>query len=187
MVGRYGRVEMKIENKQWRNYEEVAAFLLNEVIHEFGLDRVEGKQEVRGHRSGTDYEIDAKAVAEDDSIFFIVECRRYTTSKQNQDKLTGLAYRILDSGASGGIVVSPLGLQEGAARVAAAENIHSVLLDKDSTRTEYLLRFLNQVRIGIADRISAVEHVEIAANCAHCGAELNLDHNREFHCTECGT
>jgi len=61
------------------------------------------------------------------------------------------------------------------------------LLDKNSTRTEYILRFLNQVRIGLADKISAVEHIEIVANCAYCGAELALDHNREFHCSACGT
>ena len=107
---------------------------------------------MKGHRSGTGYVIDAKAVSEDNSIFFIVECRRYTTSKQNQDKLGVLAYRTLDTGASGGIMVSPLGLQEGAARVAAAENIHSVLLDKDSTRAEYVLQFLNQVLIGVSLR-----------------------------------
>src|SRR5262250_1546186 len=40
--------------------------------------------------------------------------------------LGGIAYRIRDSGAEGGIVVSPLGLQEGAAKVAKKENIVSV-------------------------------------------------------------
>jgi hypothetical protein len=45
-----------------------------------------------------------------------------------------LAYRIIDTGADGGILVSPLGLQEGAERVAAAENIISVRLNEDCNR-----------------------------------------------------
>lgn len=106
------RKKQEAEPKAWRTYEEVAAYLLNRFAKEFGLKFVEGKQKVEGRRSGTSWTIDAKAVA-GDAGFFIVECRRYTTSKQNQEKSGGLAYRIIDTGASGGIIVSPFGLQEG--------------------------------------------------------------------------
>lgn len=81
-------------------------------------------------------------------IFFIVECRRYTTSRLNQEKLGALAYRISDVGANGGIIVSPLGLQEGATKLAEAENIYNVILDQNSTRTEFLLKFLGEIRAG---------------------------------------
>lgn len=60
----------------------------------------------------------------------------------------GLAYRIIDTGAKGGIVVSPLGLQAGAAKIAQAENIYNVTLDENSTRAEYVLKFLDRVRYG---------------------------------------
>ena len=133
---------------KWESYEQVAAYLINQFANEFGLQRVEGKQEVVGQRSGTSWEIDAKGVRTGDTGFIIVECRRYTTSKQSQEKVGALAYRILDSGAAGGIIVSPLGLQEGAERVGAAENIVNVQLDENSTRHEYILRFLNKVMIG---------------------------------------
>lgn len=73
--------------------------------------------------------------------FIIIECRMYTTSKLKQEDVGALAYRIIDTGAAGGIVVSPLGLQEGAAKVAAAENIQTVYMDEDSTTTDYFLRF----------------------------------------------
>jgi hypothetical protein len=33
---------------RWQTYEEVAAWLLNQFASEFGLDRVEGKQDVSG-------------------------------------------------------------------------------------------------------------------------------------------
>ena len=139
---------MNDEPKAWESYEEVAAYLLNQIASEFGLQMFEGKQTIVGKRSGTEWEIDAKGVSEDNEVFFIVECRRYITSRQNQEKVGGLAYRIIDTGAKGGIVVSPLGLQEGAAKIAQAENIHNVILDENSSRVEYVLKFLDRVRYG---------------------------------------
>ena len=53
--------------------------------------------------------------------FVIIECRRYTKSRQSQEKIGGLAYRILDTGARGGILISPLGMQEGASKIADVE------------------------------------------------------------------
>jgi hypothetical protein len=95
---------------QWQSYEEVGTYLLDRFATEFGLDRVEGKQGVAGQRSGTSWEIDAKGFRLGQDGFVIVEFRRYTTSRLNQEDLGGLAYRIIDSGAEGGIIVSPLGL-----------------------------------------------------------------------------
>jgi hypothetical protein len=125
------------------------------------LERVEGKQEVIGLRSGTAWEIDAKGFCEGNTGFVIVECRRYTTSKQNQEKVGALAYRIQDAGAEGGILVSPLGLQEGAERVAAAENIVSVQLNANSTRHDYVLRFLQRAMVGFSDTITLRESFSI--------------------------
>jgi len=146
---------------KWRSYEEVAAYLLNLFASEFALARVEGNQAVVGNRSGTNWKIDAKGCREGDSGFVIVECRRYTTSKQNQEKVAGLAYRIIDTGAEGGIIVSQLGLQEGAERIAASENIVSVRLDKDSTPHEFVLQFLNKVMIGLQDTITFTHSLKI--------------------------
>jgi hypothetical protein len=146
---------------KWKSYEEVAAYLLNQFAKEFGLERVEGKQEVVGQRSGTTWEIDAKGFRNKDTGFVIVECRRYTTSKQNQEKVGALAYRIIDCGAQGGIIVSPLGLQEGAERVAAAENIVNVRLNENSTRHKYVLQFLNRLMIGLKDTIRFRDEVQI--------------------------
>jgi hypothetical protein len=145
--------------EKWESYEQVAAYLLDQFAKEFGPERVEGKQELLGQRSGTTWEIDGKGVRQGDSGFVIVECRRYTTSRQNQEKIGSLAYRILDIGAAGGIVVSPLGLQEGAEKVAAAENILSVQLDPNCNRFEYMLSFLNRVMVGVHDRVATKDEV----------------------------
>ena len=138
------------EDKVWETYEEVAVHLLNQVASELGLEHVEGKQNVYGSRSPTKWEIDGKGVEGGGEGFVIIECRRYTTSKQNQEKVAALAYRIIDTGASSGILVSPLGFQAGAKRVAAAENIIEVLMDENSTRTDYVLQFLNNIFAGVS-------------------------------------
>jgi hypothetical protein len=134
---------------QWETYEEVATYLLNQIAQEFGLTYVEGKQAIVGLESGTIWTIDAKGVSEDGESFLIVECRRHTTRRIDQEAVGGLAYRIRDSSAAGGIIVSPLGLQAGAAKVAAAARIHSVQLGPHSTTAEYIMRFLNIVMIGL--------------------------------------
>jgi len=147
--------------KKWETYEQVAAYLLNQFAHEFGLDRVEGKQELKGKRSGTTWKIDAKGVREGNEAFVIIECRRYTTSKHNQEQVGSLAYRIIDTGAEKGILVSPLGMQKGAAKVANAENIINVQLDENSTRHEYVLGFLNKIMLGLQDTIQTKEEVHV--------------------------
>lgn len=134
----------------WETYEEIAVYILDQIASNLKLDleRVEGKQHVYGSRSSTNWEIDGKAVQVDGEGFVIIECRRYTTSKQNQERVAALVYRIIDTGASGGILVSPLGFQEGAKKVAAAEGIHEIFMDADSTRTDYVLKFLNHIFAG---------------------------------------
>jgi hypothetical protein len=120
---------------------------------EFGLNHVEPKQKIPGKRSGTEWEIDAKGVKEDNKGFVIIECRRYTTSRQSQGKAGQLAYQIIDTGAAGGIMVSPFDLQQGAKKVAERENIVSVQLDPNSTPQEFAMKFLNKLMLGFVDRV----------------------------------
>jgi hypothetical protein len=127
--------------------------LLERFGEQFGIGRVEGKQLVPG-ATGTNWEIDAKAFQSEGAGFLIVECRRYTTSRLDQESLGALAYRIRDTGAAGGILVSPLGIQEGAARVARAEGIRSLRLTPTSSTTDYVLEFLNQTFIGVAEKVA---------------------------------
>ena len=180
------------EPKAWETYEEVAAYLLNRFAKEFGLRYVEGKQKIQGRRSGTEWTIDARGVAESDEVFFIVECRRYTKSKQNretkqnQEKVGGLAYRIRDTGAAGGIIVSPFGLQEGAAKIAAAENIVSVRLTADSTPTEFVIQFFDKLCLGIRGKSTSYGIVtpRYVRPCAQCGKKFEVAGDRLL-CNEC--
>ena len=157
----------------WESYEVVARHLLGEIALELGLKLVEGEQVLTGE-SGAKWKIEGKGVLVDgDEAFVIIECRRYTTSRLKQEQVGGFANRIRDTGASGGILVSPLGLQDGAKLVADAANITSVLLDENSTSTEYLLRFLNRILAGLADTARATDNV--TAELAR-GARQDHDH-----------
>ena len=130
------------------------------MAEKFGLSHFEGKQKVKGIRSGRSWEIDAKGLAKGQETFIIVECRR-RSRRQNQEQIGGLAYRIIDTGAAGGIIVSPLGLQRGAEIVAQAENIHNVILDKNSTTANYILRFLDEVRVGHTEVLMVAVDVRV--------------------------
>ncbi|MFZ2651710.1 MAG: restriction endonuclease, partial [Burkholderiaceae bacterium] len=141
-----------MSSKQWQSYEEVAAYLLNEFAEHFALGRVEGKQLLAGS-SGTSWEIDAKGIKTDDKSIVVIECKCYPNARVTQGIIATLAYSIEDVGAKGGIIVTPVGLQEGAAKVAAHNGITLVKLAPGSTTTEYLVRFLNKVCVGLTGEI----------------------------------
>lgn len=147
---------------------------------------MEGHQKVSGKRSGTEWTIDAKGFRDCSEAFVIVECRRYTTTKQVQEKVGALAYRIQDTGADGGIIVSPMGLQSGAQKVAEAEGIISIELHEDSTPTEFSLRFLNKLFVGIAETLNVSDRVDakLIRKCDMCGKDFVVMQN-ERTCSSC--
>jgi hypothetical protein len=174
------------DKPKWLSYEELAACLLNRLAKEFGLEFVEGKQEVQGNRSGTTFEIDAKGIIEGGERFFIVECKRYPTKRVDQGELSGLAYRILDTGADGAIFVSPMGLQEGAKKIAAAENLLSVQLHENSTPTDFAMQFLNNIYMGlrVVAKSSACVSPTLTRACQKCGKTFPKEEH-ETLCADC--
>ncbi|MGV9867246.1 restriction endonuclease [Rhodococcus koreensis] len=143
--------DMTSDGHSWESYEEVAQFLLNKIAAELGLERVEGKQHLVA-ASGAKFEVDAKGVMDGDEGIVLIECKRYPTRRLDQDLASSLAWKIIDLGAKRGIFVTPLGLQEGARKVADAAKIETIHLDPDSTRVEYVLKFLNKAFVGVMFR-----------------------------------
>ena len=187
----YGQLQKRYANykmKTFENYEQVATFLIGQFSENFGLDRVEGKQNVVGLRSGTSWEIDGKGVTEDGEAFLIIECKRYTSSRPNQEILAGLAYRIHDTRAAGGIIVTPMGIQEGAAQVANAEGIVTVKLDPLSTTSDYVLKFLNKVMIGASGKLTASAQMKVSSSvsrpCTKCGMQFSPKSGEQI-CPRC--
>ena len=131
----------------WLIYETAARSVLEQIGDALSISTVEGKQKLDGS-SGTKWEIDARAIQEGGENFLVVEVRRYTTSSLAQEHLAALAYRIGDVGAAGGIIVSPLPLQRGAALVARASRIDHVRLSEDSNSTDYLAEYMGKRFLG---------------------------------------
>jgi Holliday junction resolvase len=131
--------------KTWEKYEEVTKQLLTDIRDFLGLTRIEGKQKVKGQKSGTEWQIDVVAYDATDEKLILVECKQRLKSKLPQESLGGLAYRIEDTGAGGGIIVTTIGLQEGAQKVAKAEKITEIKLDPDSTGDNYIAQITNQI------------------------------------------
>lgn len=146
--------------KRWKTYEEVAAHLLDQFAEHFGVGRFEGKQIVSGS-SGTEWELDAKGVGENGNRVIVVECKRHTKSGISQAIIGSLAFTIQDTGADGGILVSPLGLQAGAKLVATSANIVEVKITPDSTTTNYMMQFLDRIHVGLSDTVRISEQLTI--------------------------
>ena len=88
----------------------------------------------------------------------LVEVRRYMTRRISQEAMGGFAYRIRDTGAAGGIIVTPLGLQKGAKLVAADANVQSVLLIPGQENGSFLARFLSRIVLGMPVDTLQVSH-----------------------------
>jgi hypothetical protein len=135
----------------WQNYEQVARHILTEFRQHFGLDAIEPKQDVPG-QSGTGHEIDAKGVMSNGEGFLVIECRK-RNAKPNKEDLCALAYRIIDTGAAGGIIVSTVPLQSGAAKIAQASGTISVILNTSATAEEFCVQFFDKGFARMADTI----------------------------------
>ena len=75
--------------------------------------------------------------------------------------MAALARTIQDIGAQGGIVVSCLDLHSGAKKIAASSNVEHVILHPDSTTSDYVMRFLNQIFLGCGDGVGLSEGLQI--------------------------
>lgn len=157
----------------WRNYEEVARYLLNRLAERFGLERIEGKQKIPGRRSGRKIEIDGKGIRLGNVGFVLLECKRFPEDRVEAEELESLAYRIVDTGADGAIIVSPLGLQEGAQKIAKAERIVSVQIHEESTSLSFVVRFLHNLMVGVRDEGSFTDAAtsRIAAKAGDAGRD----------------
>ncbi len=163
----------------WKSYEDIATFVLNQCAHEFGLGNFDGKQMIEG-ASGTDWEVDARGWSKDGSTFFNVECKKHIGTRISQALTGSLAYSITDTGATGGFLVSPEGLQSGAKKVAAAAGIHEIKLDPASTTSAYFGEWLGSLHAGFTDvvNVGVSEHLLITLTDENGNVKQVYDSNK---------
>jgi hypothetical protein len=158
----------------WRTYEQVTAYLLNRFHTEFGLDLFEGKQKILTE-SGTYLEIDAKGVDKGNQTFVIVECRQRKEGR-SQEEVLALIGAMIETGAVGGIMVSPVEPQKGAKILAEHRNIVHVRLTGDSTPTQFLIQFLKKLFAGIAAKSTSSAGVttRFLIECGKCHRNFEI-------------
>ena len=142
--------------KRWETYEEVTKQLLNDVRDYFGLSRAEEKQKVKG-LSEAEWEVDVVAYNVDGGKLVLVECKHRSKAALSQDSLAGFAYKIKDAKADHGIIVTTIGLQEGAYKIAKSEGITVIKLDYNSTSDNYIAQITNQIFVKRTDNVRLVE------------------------------
>lgn len=130
----------------WQSYEEVARAIILRIAGELGISHVEPDQSLLGEESGTTWNVEGKLIAQDGG-FMILECKCYRGAAIKQEMMGGLAYRIRDTGAAGGIFVTPVPYQAGAKKVAAANSILLFDLPADSNALAYSLRVFHEGKV----------------------------------------
>lgn len=100
-----------------------------------------------GTQSGPELGDRCQGALADDAGLVLVEARAYKTSRLGAGALGEFVDRIIDAGAVGGIIISPLPLQEGRARVAFAEGNAFVQLQAADVPDSYFARFLKNIMI----------------------------------------
>jgi hypothetical protein len=153
-------------SKESDRYEEVTRAILDTCKKQLGYKKVEPKGDHAGE-TGTSWEIDATCYLEATDDKILVECRRHTTSKIDQEQVGGLVFRIQDTGAEGGLFVTPLGYQEGAKLVAKAKKVRLATLNADATEEEYILEVAEKLFHGVAGKGGAVLGGEAAVGAVY--------------------
>ncbi|GAX38799.1 restriction endonuclease [Nodularia sp. NIES-3585] len=137
--------------KKWKIYEEVTKQLLQDIKYFVGISHVESKQKIQG-QSGTKWEVDVIAYDNNTGKTILVECKNWKNTV-SQETLGGFAYRIKDTDSEGGIIVTTIGLQEGASKIAQHEKITEIKLTIEITDydDDYIAKLSNQIFIKLTD------------------------------------
>ncbi len=152
-VGPGAKPALGKRGKAWRSYEEACAYMISHLADRLGVTGLEGKQRLRGKISSTRWEIDAKAIDVATGKIVIVEARRHTRARLNQEAVAAVAFRVQDLGAAGAIIVSPHSLQKGARLVADATQVRHVIMAPDSTPDQWVAQLGDVVFVGLHDRV----------------------------------
>jgi hypothetical protein len=126
-------------SKSWQNYEDLARYVLRYFGEQLGISEVEAKQRLIG-ASGTEWEIDAKGVAVGGTGFLVIECKERSSARLNQATVGSLAFTVQDLGAKGAVIVTSIGLQEGAEKLAQHCDFKTVFLSRESTFEEFVAK-----------------------------------------------
>ena len=144
-------------------YENITRQLLLDIREKLGLsDKLESQQRIQGN-CGTKWPVDLLAYDINTDKIVLVECRYRSKEKLKQDSdLAGFAYRIRDTNADRGIIVTTIGLQEGAEKVAEYENITPIKLTIDIGNNSK--NYIAELSTQIFEKGTELKHTSLILN-----------------------
>ena len=89
-------------------------------------------------------------------VIILIECKQRIKTALSQETLAGFAYRIRDTNANQGIIVTTIGLQEGAKRIVNASKIAAIKLDYNSTSEDYIAQIANKIFVKKTEKIGLI-------------------------------
>ena len=90
----------------------------------------------------------------------LVECKNRSRNIE-PEQAGGFAYRIEDTGAERGYLVTPLdkGLSKGAQEIADYEQIRHIQVARESTPDDYVMRCADNLFVGVSDTLRLTDEV----------------------------
>ncbi|MBD2129460.1 restriction endonuclease [Microcoleus sp. ZQ-A2] len=164
-----------------QEYENLTRKILNDdrLRPYLDLARVETyTRSFPGKKTGADWKADAFGYDLDGGLV-LIECKHYKKGKLKQNQVGGFAYTIQDTGAKRGIIVTTLGLQSGAIKVAKAENITLIRLDYNSTDKDFTVHLVNRAVIQITEQFNGISFSPGIAIIKHYSEEELLKRMHE--------
>jgi hypothetical protein len=139
-----------VEN--WRNYEDAARKIigkLNSMKDELRIEKITDKQKIKG-KSGEEWEMEIMASDSESGKPILLECKCWAKPIP-RDVIVSLAYKIKDVGGERGFIITTIGLQKGAKKIAELENIEIIKLNYDATadRFDLVLPNRGQHHLGV--------------------------------------
>lgn len=147
---------------KWESYEDVARQLIDDIKEQLGLCRVNEGKFLFPKSDGGECEIDVSAYDISNEKLVLVECKR-KKRRLSPEEIHGFAYRIQQTNAKRGIIVTTIGLQKGARIAADAAKITLIILNGESTIDEYIARITQKLFLKTTDHFNGISSTVIEA------------------------
>jgi hypothetical protein len=147
----------------WRKYEDAVRSIIAQHRDLLGLDSVELSPVKLEGKSGNTWNIEIIGYTAGQRKLVLVEVRRKTTRNIEPEEVGGFAYRIEDTGAEKGYMVTPLdrGLSIGAAKIAGYEEIGHINVSVEATPEDYIIQHMNSMFARSTEDVSsAIDNVK---------------------------
>ncbi|MEH2402937.1 restriction endonuclease [Nostoc sp.] len=149
---------MYVKKKEWETYEDVARQLIDDIKFHLGLSLVNEDKRKFKKNDGGECEVDVSAYDMSDEKLVLVECRK-KKEPLSQEEVHGFAYRIQQTNAKRGIIVTTIGLQQGARIAADGAKIALIRLDGNSAKQEYIAKITQQIFVKVTDTFNGISCV----------------------------